>query len=145
MGRSRAAAKAAGSKTERSVADYLAATIDDRIDRRAKTGAKDKGDIGGLRVHGKRVVIEVKDTSKAAVKPYLDEAEVERINDGAFAAFVVQKRIGVGHTRPGDLLVQMTLRDLAAIITGERPVDADVTAKIAAMKATEGQDAVPTF
>ena len=37
--RSRASAKAAGSRFERSIADVLAATIDDRIDRRVKMGA----------------------------------------------------------------------------------------------------------
>jgi hypothetical protein len=61
MPRSRASAKAAGSRFERVIADHLAAVIDDRIDRRVKTGAADKGDIGGLRVHGQRVVLELKD------------------------------------------------------------------------------------
>ena len=46
MTRSRATAKQAGSLFERSIADYLAVALnDDRIDRRVKTGAKDKGDI----------------------------------------------------------------------------------------------------
>lgn len=41
MTRSRASAKTAGSRFERAVADYLAEHVDDRIDRRAKTGAKE--------------------------------------------------------------------------------------------------------
>ena len=58
MTRTRASAKAAGTRFERLIADTLAAHVDDRIDRRAKTGARDKGDIGGLRHMGGRVVIE---------------------------------------------------------------------------------------
>jgi hypothetical protein len=53
--------------------------VDDRIDRRVKTGAKDKGDVAGLRVHGQKVVIEAKDYGgRVLVGPWLNEAEVER-------------------------------------------------------------------
>lgn len=37
MARSRASAKAAGSKFERDIADHLAKTVEDRIDRRVVT------------------------------------------------------------------------------------------------------------
>lgn len=47
--RNHRSAKKAGTRFERSVADYLAATLDDRIDRRVKAGNKDCGDIGGVR------------------------------------------------------------------------------------------------
>jgi hypothetical protein len=60
MTRSRASAKAAGAKFERDVADWLARHVDDRIDRRVKTGAKDKGDIAGIRHMGARVDLETK-------------------------------------------------------------------------------------
>ena len=60
MTRTRASAKQAGATFERSLADWLAAKVDDRIDRRVKTGAKDRGDIGGLRHMGGRIVIEAK-------------------------------------------------------------------------------------
>lgn len=119
VSRSRASAKAAGTRQERLVADYLAEHVDDRIDRRVKTGALDKGDIAGLRVHGQRVVVEVKNTAKLALGPWAREAEQERINDGALAALVSHKRHGEG--APGDQWVSMTLRDLAALITGLRP------------------------
>ena len=62
MGRSRRSAKQAGASFERLMADYFAwALSDDRIDRRVKTGAKDRGDIAGVRLRGERVVIECKD------------------------------------------------------------------------------------
>lgn len=119
MSRNRASAKAAGSSFERLVADYLAQHIDDRIDRRVKTGAKDRGDIGGLRHMGGRVVIEAKDYGGRLLPgPWINEAEIERGNDDATSALVVAKRRGTRD--PGDQYVLMTLRDLVALLTGER-------------------------
>lgn len=117
--RSRRSAKAAGSSFERLVADYLAAVVDDRIDRRVKTGAKDKGDIAGVRVHGRRVVIEAKNTSRINLGSWAAEAEVERVNDDALVGLVVHKRHGNGSA--GDQWVTMTLADFVALTTGVRP------------------------
>ena len=119
MARSRASAKAAGTRFERQVADYLAHGLDDdRIDRRVKAGAKDRGDIGGVRHLGARVVVECKNTSRLEVGPWLTEAEVERVNDAATAGLVVAKRHGKG--APADQLVLMTLGDLVALLNGNR-------------------------
>ena len=119
MTRNRASAKAAGSRFERAIADHLASLIDDRIDRRVKTGAKDRGDIGGLRAHGKRVVIEAKDYGgRVLVGPWLNEAEVERGNDDALAGLVIAKRRGTAD--PNEQIVLMTVCDLVALLTGER-------------------------
>lgn len=119
MGRSNASAKKAGSKFERDTADYLAEHVDDRIDRRVKTGAKDKGDIAGVRVHGQRMVLECKNTSRTNLGGWATEAETERVNDDALATAVVHKRHGKGD--PADQWVTMTLRDLVAVLTGKRP------------------------
>ncbi|MDK7062654.1 hypothetical protein QP290_25705, partial [Escherichia coli] len=63
MRRNRASAKKAGAAFERQVADYLAATVDDRIERRVTGGALDCGDIAGVRTPwNDRVVIECKNT-----------------------------------------------------------------------------------
>lgn len=120
MTRSRASAKKAGAAFERSIADCLAAAlVDDRIDRRVKTGAKDRGDIGGLRHMGERIVVEVKNyAGQYKIKPWLDEAEIERGNDDALVGLVIAKRSGVGD--PLDQVVFMTVRDLVALLTGER-------------------------
>jgi hypothetical protein len=62
--RTRKSAKSAGSRFERTVADALADALDDdRIERRARNGSKDRGDIGGIRLHGQRVVLECKDST----------------------------------------------------------------------------------
>jgi hypothetical protein len=119
VGRSRASAKAAGSRFERVIADFLAAHVDDRIDRRVKTGSADCGDVGGVRIHGQKLTIECKDTSVATLGPWLNEVERERLNDGALAGLVIAKRRGKGD--PGDQLVVLTVRDLIAVLTGIRP------------------------
>lgn len=119
MTRSRASAKAAGASFERKIADHLAAVIDDRIDRRVKTGAKDRGDIGGVRHMGGRIVIECKDYGGRLLPgPWIAEAETERGNDDALAGIVIAKRRGT--TKPGDQYVLMTLDNLTALLTGER-------------------------
>jgi hypothetical protein len=114
--RSRASAKKAGASFERLVANHLAEHVDDRIDRRVKTGAKDRGDIAGLRIHGQRVILECKDVTRLAIGEWVRESETERGNDDAIAGFVVHKRRGT--TDPGDQYVTGTLRDLIALITG---------------------------
>ena len=120
MTRTRATAKAAGARFERSIADCLAALVDDRIDRRVKTGARDRGDIAGLRHMGGRVVLEVKDYGgRFLLGPWLREAEAERGNDDALAGAVVAKRRGLAD--PLDQVVAMTMRDFVALLTGERP------------------------
>lgn len=121
MSRSRASAKAAGARFERVIADCLAEHLDDRIDRRVKGGAVDKGDIGGVRTHtGHKVVIEAKDHSgRYEVGPWLREAEAERINDNAEVGMVIAKRRGVSD--PLQQVVFMEVSDLIALLAGERP------------------------
>lgn len=121
MTRNRKSAKGAGSRFEGLVAGYLAEQLeDDRIERRSKNGAKDRGDIASVRHMGQRLVIESKDHGgKYEVGPWLAEAEVERGNDDAGVGMVVAKRRGT--QQPGDQVVFMTLADLASLLTGERP------------------------
>jgi hypothetical protein len=119
MGRSRATARKAGTAFERLIADCLAKHVDDRIDRRVKTGNKDRGDIGGVRHLGERVVIECKDVSRTDLSGWINEAETERGNDDALAGLVVHKRRG--HGDPLDQYVTTTLRDLIALLDGTRP------------------------
>lgn len=120
MARSRASAKAAGAAFERLVADYLADQLDDRIDRRVKTGAADKGDIGGVRDRdGARVVIEAKDYGGRLQLPeWTREAAAERDNDGAAIGVVVAKRLGTRD--PGSQWVAMTLADLVYLLGGNQ-------------------------
>lgn len=120
MTRSRRSARQAGSRFEREVADYLAEHVDDRIDRRVKGGAKDKGDIGGLRHMGEKIAVEAKNYGgRLHAGPWINEAHIAAGNDDAPAGIVVAKRRGT--TNPGEQFVLMTVDDLIAIITGQRP------------------------
>lgn len=124
MARNRRSARQAGAKFERQVADALAFHLDDdRIDRRPKTGAKDRGDIGGVRLHGQRIVLECKNTSRINLAGWTAEAEVERGNDDALAGLVVHKRVGKGD--PLDQYVTCTLRELIAMLAGHRVQESD--------------------
>ncbi len=116
--RSRKSAKNAGTRTERQVADYLAAALDDdRVDRRVKHGSADRGDIAGLRVRGQRLVMEVKDCARTDFPGWVRQAHVEAGNDNALCGVVAAKRRGT--TDPGSYWCVMELRDLVALITGE--------------------------
>ena len=117
--RNRASAKKAGTALETQIAAYLAAHVDDRIERRSKGGSKDRGDISGLRHMGQRVVVEVKNTARIDLAGWAAEAELERRNDDAVAGVIISKRHGKGQS--GDQWVHMTLRDFVALIAGERP------------------------
>lgn len=118
MGRTRASAKKAGASFERQIANYLAEIVDDRIDRRVKTGSKDKGDIAGVRHAGQRLVIECKNTTRIALADWANQAEIERANDDALAGIIIHKRHG--KTAPESQWVTMTLGELVAILTGSR-------------------------
>ena len=120
MTRSRRSAKQAGSATERAVADYLARALDDdRIDRRVKTGAADKGDVGGVRLHGgQRLVIEVKDCASVDLAGWTAQAHTEAGNDDALVGVVIHKRRGT--TDPGRYYLTMTVDDWLAHLTGQR-------------------------
>jgi hypothetical protein len=119
MARNRQSAKSAGARFERSIADALAAALDDdRIDRRARTGARDRGDIAGVRLHGQRVVIECKDVATLRLPEWTAEARIESGNDDALVGLVVHKRRGVAD--PMRQWVTCTVADLVAILSGQR-------------------------
>lgn len=119
MARNRRSAKQAGSSFERKVADYLKACLGADIDRQVKTGNKDKGDIRGVYLAGKPVVIECKDYGgKHELPKWYGEAETERGNADAEYGVVVWKRRGT--TKPAEQHVSMTLETFAQLIAGGR-------------------------
>lgn len=125
MARTNRSARDAGARFERLVAEFLAGALnDDRIERRVRNGARDRGDVGGVRtIRGARVVIEVKNAARLALPAWLREAEVERGNDDAAIGVVVHKRTGVA--APAEQFVTMTLATFALLLEGgpdPRPV-----------------------
>ena len=118
VARSRRSAKDAGARFERLVADYLAEALgDDRVDRMVRRGADDRGDIAGVRIHGKPLTLECKNHARMNLPEWVDEAHREAGNSDALAGVVVSKRHGVGD--PGSQWVVMELRDLVALVSGE--------------------------
>ena len=119
MTRNHRSAKDAGQRFNRAIADHLAAALDDdRIDCRARRGALDRGDIAGLRIHGQRVVAELKDCARLELPKWTAEARIEAGNDDALVGLVIHKRHGVGD--PAKQWVAMTVADLVALLTGQR-------------------------
>ena len=119
MTRNRASAKTAGTAHETNIVAYLAAHYDDRIERRRQTGSKDRGDVSGWRFAGRRIVAQCKDYGGVFhVGTWVRQADEQRLNDAADVGLVIAKRRGT--TDPGDQIVIMTLRDLVALLTGER-------------------------
>lgn len=117
MARNRQSAKAAGARFERQIADFLRDNLDDRIDRRVKTGAKDCGDVANVRdSHNRRIVIETKDYGgRLQPAQWLREAHQEAENDNAHVGLVIAKRRGT--TNPADQWVAMTVNDLIQLLT----------------------------
>lgn len=114
--------KQKGSSFEKQVVDWLNRVFGtDEFERLVIGGANDRGDVGWLRTHGKRVVIEAKNHRRNDMSTWLDEAEKERGNADAVAKVVFSKRRGVGPKSFGRTYVLMEADDLFALLTGERP------------------------
>ena len=108
-----------GSVFEQQVADYAARRLGDRrIERRAKNGKNDRGDIAGLTHLGKRVVAECKNCKRMELSGWVKEAEVERGNDDAEYGIVIHKRKGCGEKHFGGNFVTMTLDTYLAMCVG---------------------------
>jgi len=119
VSRNRRSAKSAGTRFETVIARALSEALDDdRIERRTRNGSKDRGDIGGVRIHGQRVVLECKDCTRIDLPGWTAEARTEAGNDDALVGVVVHKRHGVGD--PLQQWVSMTVADLVAIISGQQ-------------------------
>jgi len=119
-------AKQKGTSFESLVVDYLRMKLADiRIERRAKSGAKDRGDIAGVvTVAGGAVVIEAKNHSRDNLPQWIKEAEIERKNDDAVtgatvAGVVVHKKRG--SNKGADQYVTMTLETFTVLLRGGSP------------------------
>ena len=115
MGRNLRSAKAAGTRFERLIADYL----NDRlyglnIDRQVKTGENDSGDIAGVHLAGRRIAIECKNVTRMDLPKWTREAHTEAGNIGGAAGVVIHKRHGNG--KPEDQWVTMTVTDFVTIV-----------------------------
>lgn len=111
---------AKGTRFESAVVDYLRAGLGGDIERRVKHGTRDMGDIRGVYLNGKQVVIECKDRRAMRLPDWIEEAEVERGNAGAEYGVVVHHRSGKGRASMGEQYVTMTLETFRAMVAGGR-------------------------
>ena len=118
--RNRQSAKAAGARFVRSCVDWLQGHGFPFAEVAPSWGAKDRGDVTGVRtLGGRHIVIECKNAARLDLAGWAAEAEAERVNDAAVAGVVFHKRHGVSD--PGRQWVTLTLQDFAALVLGLRP------------------------
>lgn len=89
--------KAKGSAWERAIVDYLRTVGWPFAERRLAGSAKDRGDIAGV----VGVVVEAKNAARTDLAGWLDEADLERANDGAWLGVVWHKRRGKASAADG--------------------------------------------
>jgi len=91
------AAKRKGTAAESSVVEFLSLQWP-HVERRALSGARDRGDIAGI----PGVVFEVKAAARLEIPAWLRELEAEIENDNAETGLLVVKPRGVGAKRVGE-------------------------------------------
>ena len=101
MTRSRRTAKQAGTSWESAIRDYLKERGWPHAERRARTGAKDQGDLTG--VIG--VCIEAKNTNRIELAGFLDQAIEEGIHARADVSAAWIKRRGKTSPEHGYVLI----------------------------------------
>lgn len=114
--------KEKGTKFETAVLDYLRARIGDpeeRIHREAQHGNVDEGDIKGLFIDTRSLVLECKTHKRFALADWMEQAKQEAANAGADYGMVVFHRPGRGGKRMGDQYVLMDLDTLARLAGAE--------------------------
>ena len=122
MTRSHRTARQAGTSFETWIVDWFRKSFGTRtIERRARTGRKDEGDLAGLHCQAGPVVIEAKNHNRLNLSGWLEEAEIERGNADAAIGAVIHKRRGYGRGSMGDQYVTLSLRDFTILLGGHPP------------------------
>ena len=122
MSRQRKKGTAFETATTRALCEHYD-TDEDEFYKLRGHGSNDVGDVGWLRVHGQKVVIECKNCRTYEVPGWLRQAEAECGNADALAGVVVYHQNGMNFDTPEKMMQQpvvMRLKDLLAIIDGQR-------------------------
>jgi len=105
-------AKAKGTAAETAVVNFLIENGFAGAERRALSGAFDKGDIAGVPC----VCIEVKAAKSYSIPAWLKELAVEKKNAKADVGILVIKPVGVGAKNAGDFWAVMTLSQMTDLL-----------------------------
>lgn len=109
-----------GTAFETAIAAYMSEWLGVEVVRRARSGAKDRGDLHGLKTPGgRRIVAELKNHSRLDLAGWVQEAETEARHDMADVAVVIHKRRGKGTKQLGESYVTMTLDNLLELLAGD--------------------------
>lgn len=107
-----------GTRFETAVLRYLRDRIGDpegMIHRETLHGNADEGDIKGLYINTRSLVLECKNANRFSLSDWLEQARQEAANAGADYGMVVFHRPGRGEARMGDQYVLMDLDTLARL------------------------------
>lgn len=115
------ASKQKGSRWEAAIVDFLRGNGVPYAERRLAGSAKDRGDIAGV----PGVVFEAKNAARTELGAWVDEAEAERIHDGADLAVVWHHRKGKASAADG--YVTMTGATLVRLLTAAGYIAAPAT------------------
>jgi len=112
--RNRASARKAGTAWESAIVDYLRVSGWPDVERRARTGARDQGDIAGL----SPFCIEAKSCARADLAAWVAEAKAEAVN--ARVPFGVAWAKRKGKASPADGYVVMDGATFADLLLAQR-------------------------
>ena len=108
--------KEKGTRYETAIVRYLREVVgDETIDRMPLHGNRDEGDVRGLRMHGMRVCVEVKNRKEPRPRAWMCELAVEKGNADAEIGMLIVHRDGCGDARLGMSWCYMTLGDVLAL------------------------------
>lgn len=119
MTRNRASARKAGTSWESAIVDYLRAQGWPDVERRARTGARDEGDIAGLR----SFCIEAKSASRFELAAWVTDAKEEAVN--ARVPFGIVWCKSKGKTSPADVYVILTGATFVELLLAQRVLARD--------------------
>ncbi len=107
--------KQKGTLAETAVVNYLR-QFWPSVERRALSGAKDKGDVAGI----PNVVIEIKNHASYKLTEWIKETEVERNNAQASVGILVIKPKGLGVSQVDKWYAVVPLETMVTLLNGER-------------------------
>lgn len=99
-----------GTKWETALVRYLRDNGAPHAERRALHGGLDRGDLAGI----PGVVVQAKNAARDRLAEWIEEAEIQRVNDGADIGLVWMKRRG--KASPADGFVVMTGASLVRLL-----------------------------
>jgi hypothetical protein len=119
MTRSHRTARQAGTSFETWLVDYWREAFGTRtIERRARKGARDEGDIAGLNSHAGPICVEAKNHNRIDLAGWITEAQIEAGHADAAMGVVVAKRRGYGRGSMGEQYVILRLEDFTILLGG---------------------------